>query len=182
MITLDIVLFFIFAAVSLVSAFAMIFSRNAVHSALFLLLNFAMLACIYVLMSAQFIAAVQVIVYAGAIVVLILFVVMLLGAELGEYIPTWLTSRTVISLSMGLALLTITATAISENFEGNNPSPDQLVEWGTAKSVGIALFTDYVLPFELTGVLLTIGIVGVVILGGWINTRIKTNLEESSGS
>ena len=81
---MEMLLFMIFAAVAVGAALAMVFSRNAVHSALFLLLNFCMLAALYVLLNAQFIAMAQIVVYAGAIVVLVLFVIMLLGAELGE--------------------------------------------------------------------------------------------------
>ena len=84
--------FLILATVAVVAALAMVFSRNAVHSALFLLLDLCILAVLYVLLNAPFIAAVQIVVYAGAIVVLVLFVIMLLGAELGEAIPTWLSS------------------------------------------------------------------------------------------
>jgi len=102
MLTLELLLFFIFSGVAVMAAIAVIFSKNAVHSALFLLLNFIMLAGLYILMSAQFIAALQVIVYAGAIVVLILFVIMLLGAELGESVPTWFTPK-----NMFVALLSL---------------------------------------------------------------------------
>lgn len=175
MLNLDVILFAIFALVAILGAIGVVFNRNAVYSALSLLVNFAMLASIYVLMSAQFIAAVQIIVYAGAIVVLILFVVMLLGAELGEYIPTWVTPKTAFGLAMGIALLTITGTAMTELFNPANPTASELVEWGTVRTVGLALFTDYVLAFELTGILLTIGIVGVVILGGWISTKTEEN-------
>ena len=77
-------LFFILAAILVVSAFAVVFNRNVVHSALALLVNFCTLAIVYFILNAQFLAIVQILVYAGAIVVLFLFVVMLLGAELGE--------------------------------------------------------------------------------------------------
>lgn len=81
---IEVTLFLIIAAISIAAALAMIFSRNAVHSALFLLLNLGMLAIAYVLLNAQFIAAAQIVVYAGAIVVLVLFVIMLLGQSWGK--------------------------------------------------------------------------------------------------
>jgi NADH-quinone oxidoreductase subunit J len=165
--SLDVILFFLFAALAVLSAFGVVFSKNTVYSALSLLMNFCMLAAVYVLMSAQFIAAVQIIVYAGAIVVLILFVVMLLGAELGESIPTWVMPKTAVGVLLGFGLLTVTGAATLQHVQGTNPTPDMLVEWGTVTAVGLSLFTDYVLPFQLTGILLTIGIVGVVVLSNW---------------
>lgn len=81
-------LFFVLAAVAVGAALGVIFNKNLVHSALCLLLNFGVLAVFYIMLNAQFLGIVQVLVYAGAIVVLFLFVVMLLGAELGEKVVT----------------------------------------------------------------------------------------------
>ncbi|MFQ5577382.1 MAG: NADH-quinone oxidoreductase subunit J [Anaerolineae bacterium] len=169
---LETYLFLFFGGVAVVAALAMVFSRNAVHSALFLLLNLCMVAAIYVLLNAQFIAAVQIVVYAGAIVVLVLFVIMLLGAELGEKIPSWLTPRNAAAVFLALALLTITGTAVFEWLSlpqaVTGPVTDAVVaQQGSVQLVGLALFTQYLLPFELTSVLLLVGIVGVVVLGGW---------------
>ena len=110
-------LFFILAAILVVSAFAVIFNRNVVHSALALLVNFCTLAVVYFILNAQFLAIVQILVYAGAIVVLFLFVVMLLGAELGETVTSWLTPQNGVMIVLGLVLLTIVGSAIhfSEN-------------------------------------------------------------------
>jgi len=149
------------------AAIAVIFSKNAVHSALFLLLNFIMLAGLYILMSAQFIAALQVIVYAGAIVVLILFVIMLLGAELGESVPTWFTPKNMFVALLSLILLTLAGTAVKRNFPENLSTLNTPSDWGSVENVGMALFTDYVLAFEIAGVLLLVGIIGVVVLSGW---------------
>ncbi len=191
---LEPLMFFLFAAVAIFAALGLVFTKNAVYSALFLLLNFCMIACLYILMSAQFLAFVQIMVYAGAIVVLILFVVMLLGAELGEFITTWVTPKTAIVSLLAFTLLAITGSAIAEAYrpvvhgtevghteevaedstvstagetEMADEEAERLRNWGSVKTVGRSLLTDYVLAFEFAGILLTVGIVGVVILGEW---------------
>ena len=167
---MEVILFMLIAIVAIGAALAMVFSRNAVHSALFLLLNFCMMAALYVMLNAQFIAVAQIVVYAGAIVVLVLFVIMLLGAELGESIPAWITPKHIFIVFLGLALLTITGSAVSEYvIRGQRGEvTDALVATeGSVELVGLALFTDYLLAFELTSVLLLVGIIGVVVLGGW---------------
>jgi len=172
----EVTLFLITAAVAVVAGLAMVFSRNAVHSALFLLLNLCMLAVLYVLLNAQFIAAAQIVVYAGAIVVLVLFVIMLLGAELGEVIPSWLTPKTAAVVFLGLVLLTVLGTAVFENpLRGSKDviTEEMVAEVGSVELVGRSLFTDYLLAFELTSVLLLVGIVGVVVLGGWRKVQHK---------
>jgi NADH-quinone oxidoreductase subunit J len=169
---LEMYLFFAFAGLAVIAALAMVFNKNAVHSALFLLLNLCMVAGLYVLLNAQFIAAVQIIVYAGAIVVLILFVIMLLGAELGEKISHWFTVRNTIAGFLAIALLTVIGTAVFEwlgftlAIKGE-VTQEMIAQRGSVELVGESLFTEYLLPFELTSVLLLVGIVGVVILGGW---------------
>lgn len=162
-------LFLILAAISVISAFGVIFNKNVVHSALSLLLNFCVLAVFYFMLNAQFLAVVQILVYAGAIVVLFLFVVMLLGAELGEQVSTWLTLRNAFLVALGLILLTVIGTAVFENdniFQtaGKNGSFTQqaVQQYGQTQLIGSVLFTDYLLPFELISVLLLVGIVGVV--------------------
>lgn len=177
----EIYLFLILAALAVIGALAMVFSRNAVHSALFLLLNFCMLAGLYILLNAQFIAVIQIIVYAGAIVVLILFVIMLLGAELGESIPLWLTTKNVLVVFLALALLTVTGTAGFEYLirgERGNITQEVIAAEGNVELVGISLFTDYLLAFELTSILLLVGIIGVVVLGGWRRVQHKGHAEE----
>ncbi len=165
-------LFFIFGGLAVFAALAMVFNKNAVHSALFLLLNLAMIAGLYVLLNAQFIAVAQIIVYAGAIVVLVLFVIMLLGAELGEKIPQWLTVRNSVMVVLAVVFLTITGTAVFEWLYSTpalkGPVTDSMTaQQGNVELVGEALFTSYLLPFELASVLLLVGIVGVVVLGSW---------------
>jgi NADH-quinone oxidoreductase subunit J len=165
-------LFLILAAIAVVAAFGVIFNKNVVHSALFLLVNFCVLAILYFMLNAQFLAIVQILVYAGAIVVLFLFVVMLLGAELGERVSSWLTVRNAFLVALGLVLLTIVGTAVFENSYIFQPdliaskagdfTQTAVQQYGQTQLVSRALFTDYVLAFELASVLLLVGIVGVV--------------------
>jgi NADH-quinone oxidoreductase subunit J len=133
-----------------------------------LLVNFASLAVLYVMLNAQFLAAVQVIVYAGAIVVLFLFVVMLLGAS-GKMRPrTWLNWRTAAIVGIALVLITLLGTVVYEGFIGGatgEATPQRVAEFGQTQALGVALFTKYLLAFELASILLLVGMVGAVVLG-----------------
>lgn len=158
-------LFLIFAAIAVISALGVVFNKNLVHSALSLLVNFCTLAVFYFMLNAQFLGIVQIFVYAGAIVVLFLFVVMLLGAELGERVTSWLTVRNIAMSGLSLVLLTIVGTVVFENLilgaRGDFTS-EAVQQYGQVQLIGSALFTDYVLPFQLVGVLLSVGVIGVV--------------------
>ena len=161
-------LFLVLSGVAVVSALGVIFNRNAVHSALSLLVNFASLAVLYFMLNAQFIAIVQLIVYAGAIVVLFLFVVMLLGAGGEVRIKSWLTWRIALVVGIAVVLLTLIGTVAFEATIGGasgTATPEQIAEVGQTQAVGTALFTDYLLPFELASVLLLVGMIGAVVLG-----------------
>jgi NADH-quinone oxidoreductase subunit J len=162
-------LFLILAAIAVIAAFGVVFNKNVVHSALSLLVNFLVLAILYFMLNAQFLAIVQILVYAGAIVVLFLFVVMLLGAELGEQVSQWVTWRNLFLVGLGLILLTFIGTAVFENtsvFQTTGKTGDlsqtAVEQYGQTQMISRALFTDYLLAFELASVLLLVGIVGVV--------------------
>jgi NADH-quinone oxidoreductase subunit J len=161
-------LFFVLAGVAVAAAFGVIFNRNAVYSALSLLVNFASLAVLYLMLNAQFIAVVQVIVYAGAIVVLFLFVVMLLGAGGVTRHASWLNWRTAFVVGAALVLLTLVGTVVYEwpiSGATGLSTPEQVAEVGQTQSLGIALFTKYLLPFEMASVVLLVGMIGAVVLG-----------------
>lgn len=158
-------LFFILAGISVVTALGVIFNKNVVHSALSLLVNFCVLAVFYFMLNAQFLAVAQIFVYAGAIVVLFLFVVMLLGAELGEQVSAWLTLQNAFLIALGLILLTVIGTAVFENSiygARGNFTPQAVQQQGQIELISSVLFTDYLLAFELASVLLLVGIVGVI--------------------
>lgn len=174
-------LFFVLAGVAGVAALGVVFNRNAVHSALSLLVNFAMLAVLYLMLNAQFIAVVQVVVYAGAIVVLFLFVVMLLGAGGEVQRESWLNWRTVLVVAAALVLLTLTGTVVFEGAirgKAGAVTAEQISEVGQTQALGTVLFTDYLLPFELASVLLLVGMVGAVVLGQrWRGTISRSDQE-----
>jgi NADH-quinone oxidoreductase subunit J len=163
------IFFLILAGLAVIAALGVIFNKNVVHSALALLVNFGVLAVFYFMLNAQFLGIVQVMVYAGAIVVLFLFVMMLLGADLGERVTQWITWRNGFIVALGFALLTLIGTAVFENgyvFQtgGKTGQFTQAAaqQYGQTQLVSRALFTDYLLAFEVVSVLILVGIIGVV--------------------
>jgi NADH-quinone oxidoreductase subunit J len=159
------ILFLILAVIAVAAAVMMITSRNAIHAALFLIVNFMTVAVFYLLLKAPFLAMVQITVYAGAIMVLFLFVIMLLGAEKLQGVSTrTLFGRIVVSL-LGLALITTFVLALLGVFgqagieSANIPPLD-----ADPAALGIRLFEAYVFPFEITAVLLLVAAIGVVVL------------------
>ncbi len=159
------ILFMAVATISVIAALLVVFNKNVVHSALALLVNFAMVAILYFTLNAQFLGIAQILVYAGAIVVLFLFVVMLLGADLGEIVENWLTRRNIFLIFLSLILLTIIGTAVYDyqilGARGDF-TQDVAAEFGQTEAVARVLFTEYTLPFQLVAVLLTVGVIGVV--------------------
>jgi NADH-quinone oxidoreductase subunit J len=166
--TPELIAFFILAAVAVGSALGMLFSRNAVHSALFLVLNFAVVAVFFLLLNAPFIAMVQVTVYAGAIMVLFLFVIMLLGAEMLRTHTTVLTWQPPVAAVLSLAFLGALAYLFFLRGVGATPgpfaSPEAARDFGGPVAVGLRLYQDYLLPFELTSFLLLVAMIGAVVL------------------
>jgi NADH-quinone oxidoreductase subunit J len=166
--TVELVIFLLLALVALVSAAMMLSSRNAVHSALWLVLNFAVVALFFLWLGAPFIAMVQVTVYAGAIMVLFLFVIMLLGAELVQGERNVLRSQPLLTLFFALLFLGVAGLYFLSGGAGAAPEPFASAEaaraFGSPTEVGLALFTQYSLPFEITSFLLLVGMIGAVVL------------------
>ena len=162
----DLILFLILALVAISTAMGMLLSRNAVYSALFLVLNFMTVAVFYLLLGAPFIAMSQITVYAGAIMVLFLFVIMLLGAESlpgSEVLPwqKWLAGTLGVILLVEAAYLLVTRAATA----GQVTPPGAVVnESVSIQQLGLALFQDYLLPFEVTSILLLVSMVGAIVL------------------
>jgi NADH-quinone oxidoreductase subunit J len=158
------ILFILLAGLAIGCAIAVVAQRNPLYSAISLIGVFVALASIYVTLAAPFIAAVQVIVYAGAIMVLVIFVIMLLNVEAEE--PRRQRLRFLVPIAIGLALILIAETvfilysvqAIGTKFAG------AASDVGLTKSIGIGLFTTYLLPFEVTSILLLMAIVGAMSL------------------
>lgn len=162
---MEFVVFFITAVVAIIGAAAMLLSKNAVHSALFLLLNFSSIAVLYLLLRAPFLFAVQLIVYAGAIIVLFLFVVMLLGAERAEDERDQIAWQRPLALVMALLLLGEALYVFFARPGTSLANPASFAEdFATPTKIGEALFSSYLLPFEITSVILLAALVGVVVL------------------
>lgn len=155
--------FIVVGAITIASAVGVVVSRMPVHSALFLLTHFAMLAALYVTLDAQFLGVIQVIIYAGGIVILILFVIMLIGSERIERRAPQRKWARVVALGLGIILLIALVLTIAQSFVGASPNPAQ-VAGGVPEVVGIELYTKYILPFELVGVLLLVGLIGALLV------------------
>jgi NADH-quinone oxidoreductase subunit J len=166
--TIGTILFGLLALVAVGSAIGMLTSTNAVHAALFLVINLFCIALFYLGLNAPFLAMVQITVYAGAIMVLFIFVIMLLGAERLQ-----LTSRLKwqTPLAVGLVVLLIGVTGLVYFNPGAGgdltvlqPLGEASETFGSPQAVGLELFDNYLLPFELTGVLLLVAMIGAVVL------------------
>jgi NADH-quinone oxidoreductase subunit J len=163
--SLDLVLFILLAAVAAVSGILMITRSNPIIAALFLILNFGSLAGIYLLLNAQFIAVVQVIVYAGAIMVLFLFVIMLLKPESERLVSKIIGIKTFSFIILTLIFIQL-AYLIFFSHPGTSIKPDvsASINAGTVETIGRELYTNFILPFEAAGFLLLAATIGAVVL------------------
>jgi len=156
--------FILFAGLAVGCAISMVAQRNPLYSAISLIGVFISLACLYVTLAAPFIAAVQVIVYAGAIMVLVVFVIMLLNVEEEERRPMRL--RSLIPIAVTLAAVLFAETAFIIFFVHQSPATPtvNVSDVGLTSSIGAGLFTAYLLPFEITSILLLMAVVGAMTL------------------
>jgi len=160
---LELVLFFVLAVAAIGSAILMITRRNPVTSALYLVFNFFIIAVLYLFLRAQFIAIIQITVYAGAIMVLFLFVIMLLNLG-DDSLPKWkLTSGKSVAALLGVVLLIEILYFVANFISGSRLSPES-ESMGTVESIGKVLFSGYLFPFEMTSILLLAAIVGAILL------------------
>jgi NADH-quinone oxidoreductase subunit J len=150
------------AALAVAGGVGVVAARQPVHSAIALLIVLAALAVTYLVLAAQFVAVLQVIIYAGAIVVLFLFVIMLLNVRSGEDLPVKLPRQAAVAAVAAGVYLTALLVAVLGAARPFPPAPDG---FGTAQAVGAALLADYLLPFELAAVIMLVGIVAAVLLG-----------------
>lgn len=165
----DVLFFYVIAAICLLTALLVVVVPNPTHSAMFLVLCFLNVAGIFVLLGAEFLAVLQIIVYTGAILVLILFVVMLVEPE---KIPSFHRARPLqryVSFLIGAVLLLELGAAIISRtaIEAIGPhTPEGIaVAGGNIQAIGQVLFTDYVLAVEVASLVLSVGVVGAVVLG-----------------
>ncbi len=167
--TFSIIVFIILGIIAIASAIAMIASRSSIYSALFLILNFLTVAIIYLIMGAPFVAMAQIAVYAGAIMVLFVFVIMLLGTRKWDAAETLKWQRPLaIVLSAALAVegIYILITRIGSKAV----TAVATTEMADPKTLGMVLFQKYSLPFEITSVILLVAAIGAVVL-----TKVKPN-------
>ncbi len=169
-------LFVLLAGLAIGSAIAMVVQRNPLYSAISLIGVFIALAGLYLTLAAPFLAAIQIIVYAGAIMVLVVFVIMLLNVEEEEHKPLRMGYLTVIAIL--LAAILFGEAGFILYFMGNSPleplSPNASgnpSNVGLTASIGTGLFTTYLLPFEITSVLLLMAIVGAMTLARRVGLR-----------
>lgn len=160
---MDQVLFYTLAAIAIISAVITIVARNAMYSVLSLVVTFFTLAGLYLLLNAEFVAVVHIIVYAGAIMVLFLFVVMMLNLNTTDSMVTNTNANKVMSGLAGLAMAGILGYA-SWTTVLPAASNTAATDIGSVKVLGKMLFNEYLLPFELTSVLLIATMVGVIVL------------------
>ncbi|MBT5157475.1 MAG: NADH-quinone oxidoreductase subunit J [Rhodobiaceae bacterium] len=170
--TLTSLAFYLFATVSVASAFMVIASRNPVYSVLFLILTFFNSAGLFVLLGAEFLALILVVVYVGAVAVLFLFVVMMLDidfAELNEGFLQYMPIGATVGLILLLELLLVFGASSTLVDKGQLPSatPDGMTN---AQALGRVLYTDYIFLFQTAGAILLVAMIGAIVL-----TLVKSN-------
>ena len=160
---MDAILFMIFAAIAVICGINLVVQTHPISSALSLVGVMGALAALYLLLGGEFIAAAQLVVYAGAIMVLFVFVIMLLnaGAEKRPEIKPW---GKYLGVPMLLIFLGIMAYQVERLMPPSSPVVFGAFQGGTAAEIGRSLFTVYLLPFEVTSVLILIAIIGAIVL------------------
>jgi NADH-quinone oxidoreductase subunit J len=156
------VTFLMIAGIAVAAALGLVLRRNAIHGALFLVMNLGCVAAFYLMLGAEFLAAAQVIVYAGAIMVLFVFAIMVLIPGKEETGPDVRKAWRLLAAPLGGALLLELVLLVTSRAAA--PAPTGTTPVGSAAAIGRLLFTDYLLPFELTSVLLLAAMVGVLLL------------------
>lgn len=161
--------FWILGPLALAGGLGMIFARNAVHSALFLVLTMFSLGVLYLVQQAAFLGFVQIIVYTGAIMMLFLFVLMLVGRDSSDSVVEVLRGQRLWAAVFGVGLAGLVVGAVARSIVSVTPigldSPDANSGRGNVYNIGRLLFTDYLFPFELTSALLITAAVGAMVLG-----------------
>ena len=182
------VVFWVLAPVALGSAIAMVFARNAVHAALLLVLDFFCLAVFYAAQDAPFLAAVQIIVYTGAIMVLFLFVLMLIGVDANESLRETLRGHRVAAIVVGLGLAGLLVGSIGQaTLDRQSAGLDEANEGGNVLAIARRIFGEagrnedsYFLAFELTSALLITAAVGAMVLTHTDRGKKKSGQREQS--
>jgi NADH-quinone oxidoreductase subunit J len=178
--TFSLIAFYFLAAVTAGSALAVISVRNSVHAALFLVLTFFSSACIWLLAEAEFLAIALVLVYVGAVMVLFLFVVMMLDIKSGslrEGFASYLPVGILVSVVMVAEMLTLIG---AQRFAQDFPAADPAAAAGMSNTewLGTAMFTQYLYPFEIAAVILTVAIIAAIVIT--LRRRVGTKHQDPS--
>jgi NADH-quinone oxidoreductase subunit J len=182
----DLVLFWVFAPIAVAAAIGMVLARNAVHSALFLIVNFFCLAVFFLVLGSPFLFAVQIIVYAGAIMVLFLFVIMLLGIDTRESMVERLRGQRTLAVLLAAGLIAEVFSAIRLGVGLSTkaaPGFDQAVNrGGNVRALARVLFNGYFVPVEATSVLLIIAAVAAMVIAGRRGTAAAAQADDVANS
>lgn len=171
--SVDWIVFLSLALVSVASAIGMLLSKSAIYSAINLIINLITMAAFYLLLGAPFLSMAQVTVYAGAIMVLFLFVIMLLGSEQssGQNLAPWQTPVSILLSAILIGALSYLLIARSDVLSSASKITQ---DFGSPEAIGLLLFNAYLLPFEIIGILLLAAMIGAIVL-----TRRPKRLDES---
>lgn len=161
---MELILFYVLSSLTVLSALLMVYSKNPVHSILYLIITFFCISGHYVLLNAQFLAIVNIIVYAGAIMVLFLFVVMLMNLN-NETLSFGKSTKLLAASLISLLFIALTVGIFSKNQIASSTAVEPITgEIGLIHNLGTLLYSEYVLPFELSSVLFISAMIGAVML------------------
>jgi NADH-quinone oxidoreductase subunit J len=164
---MELLFFYIFAGVAIGSAVMVVTNRNVLHAALFLILTFFCVAAIYILLRAEFLAAVQILLYVGAVMALFIFTILLINVMQAQFLRQFHGQRPLAAILV-MALLAETIFLLLSDFRGNFPlmqeTPSESAGRAGLQAVSNLLLTDYLLLFEVASVLLLAALIGAVVL------------------
>lgn len=161
---MDIYTFIFLAVLAIASALGMVLNKNTVNSALFLVLNMVSIAGIYLLLQAQFLALIQILVYAGAIMVLFLFVIMLLNLDDEKSLFNKLRGKYITAFLLGVVVVSLILYSLGGVTDFLPEISPKMQLAGTVEALGDVLYTDYLFAFEMTAILLTAAVVGALMI------------------
>ena len=173
---LNIIIFFILGFIVVMTALAMVTSRNAVYAALFLVMNFATIAVFYLILGSPFISLVQITVYAGSIMVMFLFVIMLLGAERINAKEN-IRGQRIAGIILGVIMFAEVGLYIFWKLKIRDTITSKTVTFVDPAQIGVVLFNQYPLPFLITSIILVVATVGAILFTRSDNDNGKNNLQ-----
>ncbi|WP_461832915.1 NADH-quinone oxidoreductase subunit J [Desulfothermus sp.] len=172
---MEMLLFFFFAFLCVISSLCVVFFKNPIKSAISLIVNFFSMGAIYVILNAEFIALMQVLVYAGAIMVLFLFIIMLLDVKHTAKEKVYFKNNLSVVLSFCFIFLAIVFSVATSLYNAGLMKGLKGLDWmfldnSNTKAIGKILFSKFLLPFEITSLLLLVAAIGIIVLGKKKNT------------